>query len=291
MSARWTYICENDGPVPEVPELVMAGFDENRKALELSDHSHPGSYEFVFIEKGRASWEVNGEAYDTRAGDVFHSKPGERHRGKHEVIEPSRFWWVIVKEPKRSGWLGLRSGEVRLFADAFRTMPRVNGTGPLPAGPFRKLRQSLMGAGAFRSISVRQSLVELLLTLAAPDQRPAAVPLDLAGRIGELTARLAADPAWRPAVRELAAYAGVSESHFYRVFLAHTGISPIDYAERVRMREACRRLTETADSVTVIAHELGYTSSQHFSTVFKRFTRTTPTGWRRGGGERSRVPE
>jgi AraC family transcriptional regulator len=48
-----------------------------------------------------------------------------------------------------------------------------------------------------------------------------------------------------------------------------------------RLNEAKRRLKESDESITDIAAALGFSSSQHFSTHFKKMFGCTPTSYRR----------
>jgi AraC-like DNA-binding protein len=279
-TARWTYDTEHAGAIGQVPELITFGCDEIRKAIPLHRHEHPGCYEFVFVERGKAGWELGEAVYETLAGDVFHTRPGESHRGGFDAIEPSKFWWVIVQAPHPNGWLRLAPDECDTFALALASLPRIVHTGMQPVEPFTRLKRALQNGGPFRCVAVRQAIVELLLLFVVPYPNGANVADDLLLRFDTLTARMRHEPDWRPSVAELADLAGLSPSHFFRTFQAYTGLSPMSYMERLRLKEACRKLAETAVPVTDIAHELGYRSSQHFATVFKRYNGMTPSGWR-----------
>lgn len=57
--------------------------------------------------------------------------------------------------------------------------------------------------------------------------------------------------------------------------------SPKQYQLQLRIREAQRLLAFTRRSMTDIAYELGYSSSQHFAAQFFHCTRQTPTAFRR----------
>ncbi len=54
-------------------------------------------------------------------------------------------------------------------------------------------------------------------------------------------------------------------------------------AER-RIREACRRLALSADSIEQVAEAAGFANRHHFSRVFKRFAGCGPAEFRRGRG-------
>ncbi|HCN76741.1 MAG TPA: hypothetical protein DIT13_06055 [Verrucomicrobiales bacterium] len=81
-------------------------------------------------------------------------------------------------------------------------------------------------------------------------------------------------------VAELAALAGMSESHFSRQFKAFVGTSPIDWLRRERINQAKRRLAESDDAVKEIARQAGYTDQFFFSKDFKRMTGLTPSQFR-----------
>jgi AraC family transcriptional regulator len=79
----------------------------------------------------------------------------------------------------------------------------------------------------------------------------------------------------------LAKEIGLSPAGLRARFKQETGFTPHEYLQHRRIEEAQRRLAETADEVTTVAHELGFSSSQYFSTVFRRQTGLTPCEYRR----------
>lgn len=280
MSAkRWTYDIASQREIPDVPELLLFGFDEIRSALPLTFHKHDG-YEFVLVERGKASWELNGEVYETKAGDVFHTRPGELHRGGFNVIEPSRFWWFIVTPPQSEGWFRLPAGEAESFGRALQSLPRVCHLGHEAAQGFGKLKDALISDSPLRSSSIRQAVLGLMLIILQPHGQHAPLADDVAQQYELLIKRIEEQPQWRPCIDELAQGVRLSPSHFFRTFQAYTGLPPMVYIERMRIRAACSQLSESGATVTDIAGTLGYASSQHFATVFKRIIGMTPLQWR-----------
>ncbi|MBY0503291.1 MAG: AraC family transcriptional regulator [Bryobacteraceae bacterium] len=81
-------------------------------------------------------------------------------------------------------------------------------------------------------------------------------------------------------VEGLASLAGMSPSHFSRVFRATFGTSPIDWLRRERISQAKRRLGDTADPIQWIAQAVGYRDRFFFSKDFKKLTGFTPTEFR-----------
>ena len=82
-------------------------------------------------------------------------------------------------------------------------------------------------------------------------------------------------------VAQLAGIAGMSASHFSRVFKAAFGTSPIDWLRRERINQAKRRLAETGDDIKQIAEQVGYGDRFYFSKDFKNLTGLTPREFRR----------
>nr|WP_268241264.1 helix-turn-helix transcriptional regulator [Lentzea pudingi] len=83
-------------------------------------------------------------------------------------------------------------------------------------------------------------------------------------------------------VPELASVVAMSRSTFFLRFRETTGMTPLDYLYRLRMRHAARLLRDTADTVGSIATASGYRTESAFGAVFKRSTGRTPGEYRNG---------
>jgi len=81
-------------------------------------------------------------------------------------------------------------------------------------------------------------------------------------------------------VPSLARLAGLSPTHFSRVFKSSFGTSPIDWLRRERISQAKRRLADTVDDIKEIAEQVGYSDRYFFSKDFKKHTGFTPTQFR-----------
>lgn len=74
--------------------------------------------------------------------------------------------------------------------------------------------------------------------------------------------------------------------HLNKYYLAHTfkndmGISPIEYLNSIRIREAKILLDTTDYNISEIAALTGFSSQSFFTQAFKRATHVTPTSYRR----------
>ncbi|MGH8019657.1 MAG: helix-turn-helix transcriptional regulator [Opitutaceae bacterium] len=84
----------------------------------------------------------------------------------------------------------------------------------------------------------------------------------------------------------LARHIGLSESRFKARFRHEAGLPPGEYIARVKIAAACEALRQPGCKVTELAHALGFSSSQYFATVFRRFSGMTPSEFQatRGAG-------
>ena len=69
----------------------------------------------------------------------------------------------------------------------------------------------------------------------------------------------------------------LSESRFKARFRREVGLPPGVYILRAKIAAACTELRQPGTRVTELAHRLGFSSSQYFATVFRRFTGLTPS--------------
>jgi len=84
---------------------------------------------------------------------------------------------------------------------------------------------------------------------------------------------------------ELADVACFSEFHFHRIFGAVCGETLNSCTSRLRLEKAARLLRYSAQSLTTIALECGFSSSATFSRSFRAAFDTSPSAFRTSGGE------
>ena len=77
-------------------------------------------------------------------------------------------------------------------------------------------------------------------------------------------------------MEELAQTALLSVSRFKQKFKLQLGISPRNFIN-LRKVEAAKRLLQEGHSVTQVAMDLGFSSSNYFSSVFRRYTSYSPS--------------
>ena len=80
---------------------------------------------------------------------------------------------------------------------------------------------------------------------------------------------------------DMATHAGLSRMHFAAQFRLSTGLAPHNFLTSRRMERAKNMLRDSRLDIVDIAATVGIQSQAYFTTVFRRYTGTTPSRWRR----------
>lgn len=257
--------------------LQLGRYNHTAARSGLREHLHFRAMEICFLVKGRQTYSVGGKPYVLRGGDVFITFPDEVHSTGGLPQEKGVLYWMVLAIPEKGApFLGLPEYERAALLRALRGMPHrcFRGSWKMKEHLDSFTRLYHEPSHALRSCALANHAVAFLLEVVACSQnlprhspvRPLSPVLDdIQNQLGEPLG-----------VPELARRAGLSESRFKARFKEETGIPPGEYVQRARIEEARRRLAVKDATITRIAFDLGFSSSQYFSTVFKRFTGKSP---------------
>ena len=250
-------------------------------------HVHPGMIEILLCRRGAGlSFEYGGKIVAFRPGTVFAAQPEVPHFLRRYPKGLSMDW-ILFRLPKGRGGtvLGLSAAETRWLVGRLRALPCSFSSTNLLDQSFRHLWQTYdnVPRGAVeRRLLMRDAATRLLLDVVGASELRAdrAVQGDVA-RIAEIVKDMRGNPSRDYSADELVRRAGMSVAKLTECFRRETGLPPHAFLVFCRIARAKELLTGTARSVAAIAHELGFTSSQHFATQFRRETGKTPLEWRR----------
>lgn len=79
---------------------------------------------------------------------------------------------------------------------------------------------------------------------------------------------------------ELADIVHISEGHFCHIFKEVTGKTAKEYLNSIRIKKAAALLLETSMTVTEVAYCCGFSDSNYFARIFKKYTGHTPSAVR-----------
>jgi transcriptional regulator GlxA family with amidase domain len=100
-------------------------------------------------------------------------------------------------------------------------------------------------------------------------------------RLSELTTWIASHLRENLSVEALAAQACLCPRHFSRRFKMEFGATPADFVERLRLDEACRRLSIRDNSIESVGESVGFKSADAFRRAFERRLGVNPSDYRR----------
>jgi len=103
---------------------------------------------------------------------------------------------------------------------------------------------------------------------------------DSRDRIDRVMGFLHANYARKVPISELCEVAALSASGLHRMFVRQTGVTISDYLTRLRIGEACSRLSGTAQPIAFIADAVGYASLANFNRQFRALRGMTPREYR-----------
>lgn len=165
-------------------------------------------------------------------------------------------------------------------------VPRFHFTDPLLKMLVERLVAEYAGPGpvdALYAQSLVQAAAAVVLRVAGEG---GTAPVRAGGlsprRLAEVVDFIHANLSQKVTLAELAAVAGVSESHFARVFKVSTGQSPHQYVMQRRLEHARRELTRSSRPIAEIAAEAGFADQSHLTRMMRRHEGTTPQVLRDG---------
>lgn len=268
--------------------LTFGRFHYNCAAAQLEEMRHESWLVLLFVLKGCQHYRIDGREVEVRGGQILRILPGQRYStGDWPEQRGDTVWLILKTHPlPRGRAMGMEEKGVRSVFERL-TDPSLPAVFPQPAGMAESAEAVFqawdLDDEPLRSELVRNRVASLVLNsavaLCAPPQ-PSSPARERIGRALRRIGELLDDP---PSIEDLAAQARLSTSRFYDEFKLVTGTTPHDYMVRTRVGEAGRRLLANPElSVTRVAYDLGFSSSQYFSTVFRRYLGCSPSTWRNG---------
>jgi AraC-like DNA-binding protein/quercetin dioxygenase-like cupin family protein len=274
------------GSTLKLPLLDRIGAISSQSASRISWHQHD-HYEMLFVLEGTTAYEFpKGRTLDLPGGHFLIIPPRIRHRGTHDTRTPATLCGLIF-DPRRNAACRNTPFSKRDLQLIARQFDRHTLTVEPMGGDLRRLANSLNRllretppdrSTPLDSTRLRWLVCGLLLEGARQLSGHALQPSNTA-----VTAALAYLQAhWNEAisVHDLTLAARCSRARLFDLFKHSTGMTPNDYLQRLRVQKARALLANPQCSITDIAYETGFSSSQYFSQVFRKYTGATPSQFR-----------
>lgn len=146
---------------------------------------------------------------------------------------------------------------------------------------FQNLQNEIFNQEIGYATRLYHTIMEIFISIARQLNKQTSSQRDFPQSFQKLDQKLREDLSKQWTVEEMAATVGLGTSTFNEKVKNYTGFSPLNYLINIRISEAIRLLKKNETSLTDIAYETGFYSSQHFSTTFKKLTGYSPRQFRK----------
>jgi AraC-like DNA-binding protein len=277
--------CEIFGTTIEFITVRRIASIRSQSASRITWHSHD-CFELLLLTDGATTYEFRDSRHVDLSGSHFLIiPPGKEHRGVNDVrrpvsltgimldftkldqivhspFSPSEMEWIITQLEADSNDSHKMSKELSFLVKALpQKMVEVN----------HNRVESIA--------SLRLRICEILLEIAKQisQQRTEINRATVDRAIEYMRKNLATSCS----MEHLAKHALCSRARLFESFRASTGMTPNDYWQRMRVDIAQELLLKTKRSITEIASECGFNTSQYFSSVFRKYSGESPRDFRR----------
>ncbi|OGF48674.1 MAG: hypothetical protein A2044_08045 [Candidatus Firestonebacteria bacterium GWA2_43_8] len=270
---RSTYGPKEHG-FPEVP--IFGNYNTEIALNPLSVHAHEG-FEICYLVKGHQYYTVFGKDYLLKSGDIYITKPEEKHSSGKQSQEKGELYWInILPKCGRKYIFGLKKEEADLLVGKLLGIKKRY----FPASTELKNaflvihRLMLLSRSSLKHIALSNAFVHLILELL---KCAAAKTTHEEENMNKVIQYIDEHIEENIRVPALASLMGLSSSWFKARFRKETGLPPAEYIMRKKVLKAREYLETGKGNVSDAAMKFGFSSSQHFATAFKRYNKQNPS--------------
>lgn len=276
----------------------VGGWDATRpQDWGLKEHCNEG-VKIAYLARGTLTLKLDGEKYELQEGQMFVVRPWQLHAFGDPFVAPSQIVWVLFDMGMR------RPHENWLWPDWIawpqRDQDRLTDLLSKNEEPWyaasREVARSFMdiadivSGNDIEGSETRLRLLISMMLLQFKNQLEAQRPdLDQSLAASRRTVDIflrrlwhALDDNWT--LENMAAECNLSRTQFAKHCLSLTNMTPARYLQTIRL-EAARTMLAGSDakSITEVALDCGFSSSQYFATCFRKQFGISPTKLRMTG--------
>jgi len=243
---------------------------------------------FTVLE-GKFEWCINNGLFTLFPNDVAVILPGQEFGSSNGVLEIGSYSWIHLNVQRKGSnelVMGLWSSLSESECNAISKILLANES-PI-------LSKFIDGAKILKSIQIELAnqelgyharvnhlIDELFILITRQLTKQSNPGRDFPKTFMDLEQALRQNLSHQWTVEEMAALVGLGTTLFNEKVKSYSGFSPINYLINIRISEAIKLLKRPGISLTDIALDTGFYSSQHFSTTFKKLTGYTPSEFRK----------
>ena len=248
-------------------------------------HAHSNIIEIHCMIKGTryTNIEKNGQIthYTTTGNQAFLTFPFELHSNGEKPLAPCEFYAMQIDISDPRHMLGLNE---EYSLELVSMLSNLDRRLQLSSKPLALLKQAMseFSKGTARAyMAGSQYLTSFLFMLENMKPVSERREQNIDPAIQKAVVFLDAHLDEKLSLSDLANASGYSLSHFKVKFKSSIGMTPAEYITWQKIEKAKVLLMNPEYSVTRIAYQLGFSSSNYFSSVFKKLMNCTPLAYRK----------
>ncbi len=289
---------------PSVQQLTsLPEFTHIKELIRLKNpivklHEWPisvqGGIKILCVLEGKFEWIIENKLHFLYPNDVVVLCPGQSLGSPSATLEIGSLAWITLqpesfelhKELALGKWSAINDNDQKLLGRLLVShSPVVLNNLKQPYELLQRIENEIKQTEFAYQVRVNQLIDELIVTIVRQLSQQQNQRRDFPQAFAQLEQMLrdSLDHPWT--VEEMATVVGLGSTAFTEKVKAFSGFSPLNYLINIRIAEAMKQLRQSQKSLTDIALDTGFYSSQHFSTTFKKLTGYTPGQFRKRGKE------
>lgn len=241
-------------------------------------------YEIFYLKSGKCTYTVNKKRYRLEAGDIFIVAPGDSHSTFYEGSSPCERIIVYSKLDQLSVAFWDSHPQIRTsFQKTGRVLINEYGREQINV-IIDQMEQEHHMPLSFSEEIMKLLLMELLLCI---DRSGIFVyecieqPYNPSQDIEKALRYIDMNYKTQITLDEVADKINLTPTYLSRKFRKVTGTTFKEYLTQIRIKQASQALLTTDDSITQIALDCGFGSSNYFKDIFKKMTGVSPRTYRK----------
>jgi len=272
------------------PHILELGIKKNN-SIQINSFNKSKSHglRLYYIIDGKFDWIINNRNCVLYPGDIAFVLPNQELHSENGLLAIGSFSWINIEMEKNSSgeliagkWSAFSKTESMAIGKTLLFQRTSNIIRFQEASKiFKCLEAELFGEQIGFQARVNHQLDELLIQIARQlnSQNNSGRDFPKTFLLLEQSLRQNLSHPWT--VEEMASLVGLGTTLFNERVKAYSGFSPLNYLINIRIAEAIKLLKKAGCSVTDIALDTGFYSSQHFATTFKKLTGFTPSEFKK----------
>lgn len=247
-----------------IPVFVYGlAFDYEHKKEVEREHGFP-LLQLHQCTEGAGRLEINSAQYTIEQGDALILPPGIPHR------------YYPVKETWKLDWITFSGSCCAQIAAGFGLTEFALYKNRASAELHSRIKE-IVGIyhkrGGNRVLMTTSSAYEMLALAKRLSERES--------RLSPVLRYIDANTDRDITLEELASAAGISTYHLCRLFRAELSMRPTEYVNRARIQFSKELLADSNLNISAVAKRCGFRSENYFRDIFRRFTGTSPSAYRK----------